>query len=383
MLVTIQLPASKDRVTVREIPALIATALHPDIAEGTPYQITRLMKMPTTADNAANWCGAGCRPFQVSMSDEDMAELAAGVWASLPPLSLPVSEPEWQPYAEAMQANPPTGWQLVAWNSGSPHFNAAMERSIAEDEWRETVRKAAVHGHLTPRHPKTLLPQPQAAGEWLLDCFVTVADLTQFLARLDIGVTQENGPAEKDCFIPLSSAATYLANKQWGDDASEESALAALNHRGANPGCLTPIMAVRSLVELEHQGNIDALEHSNALKLYSPTSHVPTIEKAGALVRESEIVELLMAGAHLQGKAASELNVDTVSWTPERRNQLRAEHSALKAKGHKAPTKELAIKHGISEQRIRELKAEATTNPERNKSVIPDWFNLSPKGKAE
>lgn len=216
MLATIQLPAGTDRVTVRDISDLIADALHPAIPEDTPRQITRLMKMPTTAENAANWCGAGCQPFPVSLTDEDMAGLITGVWAKLPPLVLPISEPDWMPYAEAVQANPPTGWQLVVWNSGSPHLNAAMERHIAEGEWKEAVKKAALHGQLTPRHPTTLLPQPQPVGDWLLDCFVTIDDLTQFLTRFDIGV----GFAKK-ASAPTSQREASEATSDWRVKARE------------------------------------------------------------------------------------------------------------------------------------------------------------------
>lgn len=190
MLATIELPAGTDKVTVRDIPALIADALHPAISEDTPRQITRLQKMPTTADNAANWCGAGCQPFPVSLTDEDMAELAAGVWASLPPLVLPTPESQWQSYIDSYHLNPPTGWELVT-VSVAPSLNALVLWHNTKSEWSTTVRNEAMRGHLTPRHPTTFLPQPQAGGEWLLDCFVTVADLTEFAKRFDIAVTVE------------------------------------------------------------------------------------------------------------------------------------------------------------------------------------------------
>lgn len=191
MLATIPLPAGTDRVTVRKIPAYIADALHPALPDDTPRQITRLEKIPTTAANAENWCGAGCQPFPVSLTDEDMAGLIAGVWAKLPPLVLPISEPDWQPYLTAYQRNPPTDWELIPM-ARNPVLEAGILWHSANEEWTATVRQAAMQGHLTPRHPTTLLPQPQALGEWLLDCIVTVADLTHFLARFDIGVSVES-----------------------------------------------------------------------------------------------------------------------------------------------------------------------------------------------
>ncbi len=46
-----------------------------------------------------------------------------------------------------------------------------------------------------------------------------------------------------------------------------------------------------------------------------------------------------------------------VIWTLEKREQLRQEHAALVSSCHKSPTNELSKKYGVSETRIRELKA--------------------------
>lgn len=190
MLVTIELPTGSERVTVGDIPALIANALHPEIPEDTPRQITELKKIPTSAENVANWCGANCEAFPVSLTDDDLRSLNSGVWAQLPPLSLPMPEPEWQKYQEAYNENPPAGWTLEP-RADNPYIAAMIYRHDATKEWKRVVRDSAMKGHLTPRHPTTFLPQPDAAGEWLLDCFVTTDDLTQFLAKLNIGVTMK------------------------------------------------------------------------------------------------------------------------------------------------------------------------------------------------
>jgi hypothetical protein len=113
MLATIPLPAGTDRVPIRDIPALIADALHP------------------------------------SNPVEDGGDLL----------------------------------QRMRWHSNI-------------DDWEVFVRNAVNSGILIPRHPQSLLPQRQASGEWMFACFVTIDDLTQFLARFDIGVRfAEKAPA--------------------------------------------------------------------------------------------------------------------------------------------------------------------------------------------
>lgn len=139
-MLAIQLPAGTDRVTVRDIPALIADALHPAVPADTPRQIIRLNKTPTSAENAVDWCGEGCQPFPVSLTDEDMADLTAGAWASLPPLVLPINENQWKPYADAYRNNPPTGWNLETMT----HDTSSNERMLhhdAAEEWLAAVRK--------------------------------------------------------------------------------------------------------------------------------------------------------------------------------------------------------------------------------------------------
>lgn len=186
MLASIQLPIATEKVTVRDIPALFANALHPSIPEDTPRQITRLMKMPTTVENAENWCGAGCKPFPVSLTDDDMSALNAA-WAKLPPLSLPISEAGWQSYMVAYEAIKQPGWELVIY-SINPSLNARILRHSAETDWKKAVRQGAMNGQLEPKDPVSTLAEPQAGGEWLLDCFVTIANLTQFANRHDFDI---------------------------------------------------------------------------------------------------------------------------------------------------------------------------------------------------
>lgn len=195
MLAEIVLPAGTDKVKVRDISKLFADSLHPAIPEDTPRSITRLMKMPTNDENRRQWCGENMAAFPVSLTDDDMAALHAGAWKHLTPLVLPISELEWKPYLDTFEKNSPSDWRLVPLLI-NPSSDALILRHVAASDWNDAVRKAALHGHLTPRHPTTFLPQPQAGGEWLLDCFVTVADLAQFAARFDFGVTSPAAHSE-------------------------------------------------------------------------------------------------------------------------------------------------------------------------------------------
>ena len=187
MLAVIVLPAGKDRITIAEIPALFANAIHPALPGDTPRQITAFKKYPLTEENSREWCGANSQPFPVSLTADDMAELNRSVWISLPQLKLPINEPEWQPYRVALEKNPPKDWKLK-----EDWLNRVM---LNRDNWHDTVevyltevRQAAMRGHLVPRSNATLLPLPGAIGELLLDCLVTLENFVSFAARFEIDV---------------------------------------------------------------------------------------------------------------------------------------------------------------------------------------------------
>ena len=195
MLAEIVLPAGKDRITIAEIPALFANAIHPALPENTPRQITKLKKYPLTEENSRHWCGEGCQPFPVSLTSDDVAELNRSVWMGLPPLKLPINEPEWQPYRAAFEKKPPKDWTLK-----EDFLNRV---TLNRDNWHNTVevyltevRQAAMRGNLVPRSSATLLPLPAAIGELLLDCFVTLNNLMSFAARFEIGVRVAEAASE-------------------------------------------------------------------------------------------------------------------------------------------------------------------------------------------
>ena len=187
MLAEIVLTAGKDRITISEIPALFANAIHPALPADTPRQITAFKKYPLTEQNSREWCGENCQPFPVSLTTDDIAELNRSAWIGLPPLTLPINEPEWQPYRVALENKPPKDWKLKEF-----WMNRVLDARISWDRTAEVylaeVKLAAKRGHLAPRSSATLLPLPGAIGELLLDCFVTLENFMSFAARFEISV---------------------------------------------------------------------------------------------------------------------------------------------------------------------------------------------------
>ena len=144
MLVKVVLPAGKNRIAIAEIPALFANAIHPALPENTPRQITEFKKYPLTEENSRKWCGANCQPFPVSLSTDDMAELTRSVWIGLPPLKLPINEPEWQPYRVALENKQFNDWRLeVLWIN--PSLNTRILWHNTFDEYQAEVGRAVMH----------------------------------------------------------------------------------------------------------------------------------------------------------------------------------------------------------------------------------------------
>lgn len=198
MLAQIVLPTGTSRITIRNIPTLFADAIHPAVPDGTPRQVTELKKFPLTKSNTENWCGLGSMPFPVSFTDDDEAWLRDGAWAKLPPVQLPMCEQDWEPYRAAFEANPPNGWRLeVTWRR--PEIYQMVMHHETEKQYLENVKNAAMRGELHPRHAATLAPMPDATGELLLNCFVTLENFTSYANSLSVGVTMapsQSAPAE-------------------------------------------------------------------------------------------------------------------------------------------------------------------------------------------
>lgn len=107
-----------------------------------------------------------------------------------------------------------------------------------------------------------------------------------------------------------------------------------------------------------------------ALSLSSPWDMPPELV---ALAQKPAVLAGEPAPAPTPGTDHCDDKSPTVIWTEEKREQLRQEHVALKMKDHKSPTKELAEKYGISEQRIRELKADKKAEQVENQPSKNKW----------
>jgi hypothetical protein len=196
-IIEIILPAGTERVTVRDIPELFATAIIPEVPEGAPRQVIELKKMPMTEDNKRQWCGEGTRAFPVRLTAEDMKML----WAGMPPLQLPIDVGRWQPYADVFALAGIVDWELRAITEDPALARLIVFADVVEKR-KKGVRDAAQSGVLTPRSPRTFMPDPDAIGETLQDAFVTVENLREYAARDGIIVsvqtdTAHSGTTEK------------------------------------------------------------------------------------------------------------------------------------------------------------------------------------------
>lgn len=190
MPIEIILPAGTERVTVREIPELFATAIIPEVPEGAPRQVIELKKMPMTEDNKRQSCGEGTRAFPVRLTAEDMKML----WAGMPPLRLPIDVDKWQPYADAFTRAGIVDWELRA-RPEDPALARLIVFADAVEKRKKGVRDAVQSGVLTPRSPRTFMPDPEAIGETLQDAFVTVENLREYAARDGIIVSVQSDAA--------------------------------------------------------------------------------------------------------------------------------------------------------------------------------------------
>jgi hypothetical protein len=191
MLATIFLPPGTERVTIGEIPQLIAEALHPLPPEGTPRVLLYVLKAATRPELAAEWCGIG-NNFPVSLTDADWDALYAGPWCSLPRLPLqpaspdgprkfapPVPEPEWAPYQLAFDAAPPTGWKLEQlWLDLDTQQR--IRQNQTQEEYARLLEKRVVSGALAAHSPTSHLTHGATPGRQLRHWFLTVAELTDF-----------------------------------------------------------------------------------------------------------------------------------------------------------------------------------------------------------
>jgi len=239
MFAEIVLKSGTDKVTVRDISQLFADAIHPPVADDRSRQLTKIKKMPLTRDTADHWCGQGVEPFPVSLTAADLADLGNGVWRNLPPLSLPITEADWEPYRAAFEAAPPKDWRLM------PELQSSFIRQmychhVTYKRYQELVREAARNGELTPRSQMDLAPAPNADGEYLLDCFVTIADLTDFAKKFDIGVRVAEQAPDCQATIERMKSLPALEAKRWetADRRANGRRLVTREHAGLSGACL-------------------------------------------------------------------------------------------------------------------------------------------------
>jgi hypothetical protein len=213
MLAEIVLPPGTVKITVREIPALFAVAIHPEPPDGTPpLQLLAIKKFPLTLETVAESCGHSGEPFGVSLTDDDWAKLASEAWKNLPPLGRPLpklTEAQWEPYRVAALAAPLKYFQVEA-EFISPEISQLHLYHVALKKYQELVIHAMHSGELTPRSPTHLAPVPDDYS-YLDDCFVTIANLTKFAAKLDIGVRVADSAIKPKAAAPQ---ATVLASKR-------------------------------------------------------------------------------------------------------------------------------------------------------------------------
>jgi len=207
MLGNIPLPTGTKTVTVREIPRLLALALHPD-RSGNPRIVSSLMKQVIAPD-------AIPAPRCEHLTDDDWNVLGA-IWHDLPRYREGMSEPGWLPYVEAFaNAKYKPDWELLpVWRDAG--MGAKISQISAEQEHKELLAAAVANGELAALSPLTFAPKRTAQGEELQNLLVMVDELKQYAARFQIGI-QEAAPLEQDEPVTLN-----LADAVKIDDAAKE-----------------------------------------------------------------------------------------------------------------------------------------------------------------
>jgi hypothetical protein len=94
-------------------------------------------------------------------------------------------------------------------------------------------------------------------------------------------------------YLPLGDAAAMLAEMQYGEGLTEDVALRMLAQLNAVPGRMDAVCAVKHLAEVERQKKIDHLDKAGKLRMYSPITREPTTDRLGAMLRLSELMDLL------------------------------------------------------------------------------------------
>lgn len=166
----IKLPKGTNTVTVRDIPSLIANALHPD----KKNRIVRLIKEPHGSKKI------------VDLTDKDWALLNT-IWSNLPPYKDGLTELEWQPYLYACSEYPrKPNWKLmVSWKG---EMDSYIAQSIISEEHGKALAKAIQQAEIKAYSAVTRLTGQDALGEAQKNLIVSVDDLRKYVSEFELAV---------------------------------------------------------------------------------------------------------------------------------------------------------------------------------------------------
>lgn len=195
---TVVLPADKLRLTVEEIPALIAEALYPVAGDAQPMTVSYLAKTLNAVSSSR----------ATPLTEEDWAVLH-GVWRDLPPYREGMNESEWHKYERAFDAvEGQCDWRPTPmWRN--PAMENPMMRVSAEEEHERALRSAIASGELVTRN-HALVPFPPAQGAISI-ATISRDEFEQYVARFGMGVST---PLVPDYFehYPGGTTSTDLAD---------------------------------------------------------------------------------------------------------------------------------------------------------------------------
>jgi len=171
------LPPDTVFILTRDIPALIANALHP-VSESQPEKITALHKISKAVASDET-----SEQSELPI-DEDDWKILEGIWSNLPKLVLPITVDAWEPYADAFKEKAAhLDWGLhLEETSNSQRLR--ILRGAAKRDHRIRLKTAIESGEIQQLRPVTNLP----TTKFYENGKVPVKALTQYVEQLFIDV---------------------------------------------------------------------------------------------------------------------------------------------------------------------------------------------------
>lgn len=195
MPIPVRLPPDTEYIRIGDIPNLLAEARYPELPPDTPRHVTEIKKYPIDDDLRREWCG-NIIPFGVTLTDADWA-LLNSIWEDLPPLCLPISENEWQPYQDAFDAANIEGWRLEA-PPESDDLVHLVKRRIAAGNLLKCLQNAAETREVKPLCRVSYTPIDCSSGDRFLNSLLTTRDLAAFASANGYAVeTASSGGRER------------------------------------------------------------------------------------------------------------------------------------------------------------------------------------------